>query len=112
MTRFKIDKGIPLNSRNAKPDGGFPFRQMKLGDSFLVPDKKTVVAAKNISVRLGVQIAIRKQEGMKYRVWKVRRQLKMQKIQNVKKKLPSWTPQRLARFRATMAAKKRAKSSL
>lgn len=41
---FKIDKNVPLPNGRAAYGSKYPFREMKVGDSFLIPGIKSVEA--------------------------------------------------------------------
>lgn len=76
---YKVESGIPMPSRKAH-NAKFPFKEMQVGDSFLVPfdgeDEGTVRSriASNCTHqkrRIGRQYATRKVDGG-IRVWRVK----------------------------------------
>lgn len=71
---IKIEKGVPVPPRRTRKGiSKYPFRQMEVGDSFLMPDY-TVVRAWGIlgpyAKRLGQKYTVRTVEGGA-RVWRV-----------------------------------------
>lgn len=72
---YPIDKGIPIPKINHdKPSTTYPFKEMNVGDSFLIPDgeKKSTArsAALIIAKRMGIKVLTRKIEGG-LRVWRI-----------------------------------------
>jgi len=71
---FKIEKGIPIGmTRIGRPL--YPFKEMKVGDSFLVERPEDVIlvrsAAYTSAARLGMKFSCRKAgDGM--RVWRIK----------------------------------------
>lgn len=72
--QFKIEKGVPITgSRGVKGSWKYPFANMQIGDSFVVPDcprdriDGAIYKARRV---LGWSFAKRK-EGTGYRVWRV-----------------------------------------
>lgn len=70
---INIESGIPLPAaRNAsRPGYVAAFRQMKPGDSFVVPDMKTANAARTAGVASGVKVATRAQPDGSVRIWRL-----------------------------------------
>jgi len=69
-TDFEIEKGIPLPAR---PNKVYPFDQMEVGDSFLIPDHKyraVQAAASRAGKCSGKRFTVRNtKEG--YRCWRI-----------------------------------------
>lgn len=63
---FKIEKGIPAPAHRRL---NFPFKEMVVGDSVLVPDNSAVYAARMHGYRHNMKFKARK-EGDKFRVWR------------------------------------------
>lgn len=62
-----IEKGVPLPGRAFKSE--YPFAQMEVNDSFLVPGVKSV-ATKNAAAQTGFKFKTKKVDGG-CRVWRV-----------------------------------------
>jgi hypothetical protein len=64
---MKVEKGIPIPAR-------FPFEQMQVGDSFVVPMEITryavSVAAHRYGKKHGVKFTVRKYKDGTYRCWR------------------------------------------
>ena len=75
MSAIQIDKNVPLPKKaNGRLDHKYPFRQMKVGDSFLYPEGVSPTAAYHVaryhSLKMQVQFTVRKTpEG--FRCWRV-----------------------------------------
>ena len=68
---MKIDKGVPLPKKRI-PNGSYPFKEMAIGDSFMVTDglASARVLAIHYGRRHGVKFTSRK-EGDGLRVWRI-----------------------------------------
>lgn len=64
-----IESGVPI-----PPRPGYPFKQLKVGDSFLLPEDANErilrIRAASVGTRLGRKFSVRKVEGG-FRVWRV-----------------------------------------
>ena len=73
-SKFKIEKGIEA----PKPYGGnYPFKDMSVGESFLVPDGKTsrikiVGATQYYGRKHGVKFTVRTANNKDIRVWRIK----------------------------------------
>jgi hypothetical protein len=52
--RVKIDKGIPMERHGGRSSGKFPWRQMDVGDSFLVPTEADAQRAQRAAMGFGL----------------------------------------------------------
>ena len=72
MTAVPIDRGVPLAQNRAK----YPWRGMRIGDSFLVTDgvgvKSAAAMATNAAVRMGGKFSARIDCDGRVRIWRVR----------------------------------------
>lgn len=73
MSEYKIEKGVPL-TRKTK-DSTYPFKDMRVGDSFAAPlSKRNSIA---MSARYyadknpGVKFKTRKQSDTEFRIWRI-----------------------------------------
>ncbi len=67
---FLIEKSVPMPAKSA----GFPFGEMEVGDSFLIPadaHARAVSAASNYGKRYKKKITIRSVGDGVYRAWRV-----------------------------------------
>lgn len=74
MEFFKIEKGVPAPKPRMKGLGIDQFRQMEVGDSFVVPSERGRTFrgnAYNIARRIGIEVTIRRVDGG-VRVWRVK----------------------------------------
>ena len=79
MENPKIDKNIPLPSTRAAGGGRpakYPFKQMKVGDSFFIPGKKASDLSSSMSHarRNGINLVCRvayKGDDIGVRIWRV-----------------------------------------
>jgi hypothetical protein len=69
---IKIDKGIPL------PNDGrltkYPFKGMKIGDSFLFPEETTPNNAYSLAISAGVRLKLKfsvRKTSEGYRCWRI-----------------------------------------
>lgn len=75
-SEFKIEKGIPITRPLNGPGSGskYPFKELEIGDSFLVPNKTTNAFAASVSYwgrRLKRKFTSRATEGG-VRVWRIK----------------------------------------
>lgn len=74
MSEFKIEKGIPQPARSGGRYSKYPFREMKVGDSFLAETSDASVIRSNVAVfsrrNPGYKFSTRK-EGTGIRVWRI-----------------------------------------
>ena len=72
---MKIEKGIPIGSQRANLQTKYPFKEMEIGDSFVVPKdelpKNGGCGLHNSARYVGVKIATRTQTDGSVRVWRV-----------------------------------------
>lgn len=69
MTRYKIEKGVPIPESNAQ----YPWKEMEVGDSFTVPiEKKRRLESARYAwgKRYGKKFTV-KAEGDKARIWRI-----------------------------------------
>ena len=67
MSEIKIDKGIPMPSLTR-----YPFDEMEVGDSFLVPsDNRTSVSTLVSRNHNGKKFSLRKMTDGTYRCWRI-----------------------------------------
>ena len=80
MTSLTIEKGIPIPEDNFRQKnaikGGhytpFPWDDMEVGDSVVVPDAKTGEVARQWAKRRGRKFTAQKQaDGSGWRVWRI-----------------------------------------
>ena len=79
---YKIEKDIPMpmgkspNPKGRPRSSKFPFKDMEVGDSFLISDPKDFIPSlngqlQNVSFRLGMKVRTKKtSKGL--RVWRVK----------------------------------------
>jgi hypothetical protein len=60
---YQIEKNVSVERED------FPFAQMELTDSFVVPDRAIMVRACNQARRLGYVLTTRKLADDRYRIW-------------------------------------------
>ena len=76
MNAFTIDKGVPLPGDGGGRKHGstkYPFRQMKVGDSFLIDEdqRSSIYAAAIYQLGKKGQITVRAEPGTeRFRVWR------------------------------------------
>lgn len=76
MNDYKIDKNVPLPSSGNKRNSKYPWAQMKVGDSFVVPWDKYVAVQAHMSYTnrryKGERhfICRKAGDGKTYRVWR------------------------------------------
>jgi hypothetical protein len=71
MSEIKIERGVPLPEKRGLYNK-YPFKQMKVGDSFIVPiDARIYAAASWAGTRNGMKFSTRK-NGTCIRVWRVK----------------------------------------
>ena len=72
---YKIEKGIPMTKPRAIRERKYPIREMKVGDSFLIPEKDLIQSqsqsVRTIASENGYKVAVRKVDGG-VRVWRVK----------------------------------------
>lgn len=72
---YPIEKNIPMAKTRAQRQRKYPIREMKVGDSFLVPEKDVIKnlsqSVRNVAAEHGHKIAVRKVDGG-VRVWRVK----------------------------------------
>lgn len=71
MSEFKVQKGVKMPAPRVK----YPWRQMKVGDSFAAPirsHQSVRTAASQTGKRLGTRYAVRKVNAKSVRVWRVK----------------------------------------
>lgn len=68
---FKIEKRVPIPARTTTPK--YPFRDMKVGDSFVVADggKSVAIAASAFSRRNPEYRFTARKEGDAIRIWRI-----------------------------------------
>lgn len=71
-TKIKIEKGIPLPVARSRKKSIWPFDEMKIGDSFLMPKKLSRASsnASNHAKKLNKKFACRKVDENNTRVWR------------------------------------------
>lgn len=73
---YQVEKGIPVPDRKhiGKP-ARYPLREMKIGDSFLVPNKElgkhTQYGIRNSARYIGVKVTVRQVKGG-IRAWRTK----------------------------------------
>jgi hypothetical protein len=73
---IKVDKQKPIPARRGGPVSKYPFKDLKVGDSFLIPDKSkkngiySSLANFNKGRKIPIKITIRT-EGVALRVWRI-----------------------------------------
>jgi hypothetical protein len=73
VSDFVIEKGIPTPERKAQQTR-YPFPQMDVGDSFVVPQEvieNVRMAASQAARRKGLKFATRRIDAAHYRVWRL-----------------------------------------
>lgn len=73
MSKFPVERGIPLPKRTGGRPQKYPWNEMQVGDSFFVPDGKIKMlsAATNFRTQIsGHRYTLRSVEGG-VRVWRV-----------------------------------------
>jgi hypothetical protein len=75
MSDFKVDKGVPLPKNIGRKLTKYPWHEMKVGDSFLVPTELALSLAANIAYRNRkfpeIKFVQRRVQGG-YRVWRMK----------------------------------------
>lgn len=66
---YEVESGVPLPTGSGKRYV-FPFRTMKVGDSFVVPSAKQRESARAAAINASVKI-ITRTEGDSFRIWRV-----------------------------------------
>lgn len=72
---YKIENGIPMAARRASRERKYPVREMRVGDSFLVPERDAFAnvaqSVRNIGADHGFKIASRKtSDGVRF--WRIK----------------------------------------
>ena len=67
VDKFKIEKGVPLRPKFGK----YPLREMKIGDSFFVPDVSARTSIYSCARNAKVKVTARR-EGDGMRVWRIK----------------------------------------
>lgn len=80
MSKFKVEKNIPVSKATWGKIYKYPFREMKIGDSFLLPKKEFATYDQVMKVRTNccaygrrnkVKFTVRKTE-QGYRIWRIK----------------------------------------
>lgn len=72
---YRIDKGVPMTKPRCERRRKYPVRELKVGDSFLVPEKDVraniAQAVRNVATAHGFKVAARKMpDGVRF--WRVK----------------------------------------
>lgn len=70
VSEIKIEKGIPIPEVGG-PCIKYPFRQMEIGDSFVVP-KGVRTSLSGNAIRQGIQIKTKSISSTHVRVWRIK----------------------------------------
>lgn len=72
MSSFVIEKNIPIPDESRRGAGkGYPWGELKDGDSVVVPGRNAVSAASHYGKRNGIEFRSAKLDDGTYRVWRV-----------------------------------------
>ena len=75
MSEVKIEKGVPMPVRSLQRDSLYPWKQMEVGDSFVMQSGKSPNHASNMMryqrQRTGRQYSSRTQADGTIRIWRV-----------------------------------------
>ena len=66
---IEIEKNVPLFPR--KTNTKYPFAEMKVGDSFVIPPRPKTPILQGYAKTFGIKITIRRQPDGSYRVWRI-----------------------------------------
>ena len=69
IAMYEIEKGVPLQA-SVRPTK-FPFKQMEVGDSFVVESQSARISVIQRAKVLGYFVTSRKQLDGTYRIWRV-----------------------------------------
>jgi hypothetical protein len=70
---FLIEKNLPLPPKKtrANPKHTDFLKSLEIGDSFGVEQKKELYPFYHAAKKINIKLAFRKQEGEKYRIWRI-----------------------------------------
>lgn len=68
MSMIKIDKGIPMPE--PKRNRGYPWKELEVGDSFLIPGKSGQQGSSSASFRLHPKTFAARRDGDGWRIWR------------------------------------------
>ena len=68
---IEIEKNVPFPLFLRKTNKKYPFAEMKVGDSFVIPPRPKTHILQGYAKTFGIKIAIRRQPNGSYRVWRI-----------------------------------------